>query len=547
MSSSPFGFEPETNSFIAFNDGPEPQRLLVGYGFAGRDMIIGDEGRVAWEAAQNKLLRGGNDGTYASIEKSGNVIRIETDYAGHMPIFYYHDGRVAAASNSIVRLVEHLRCVDVDVRPNPAEVLARGADFFPLHQLATFETAVAGVSLLPTGCALRIEAGHCIVEPLRRRARTEYHDDLRAFICTWASRIATLLDSGRFFISVDLSGGLDSRTVFSLFHLVMRDAPPQWMERVKIYSHGFLSPCDPQIAEEVLQASEQALPHGYRWQRSFSVFPTWGLAPVPIGDPVRVWWFKCGGLYSPNYLTSVQPDPAIVLFGGGGGGGFRNFYGKFFPTPALFAASCERRIGPSDHASWLSEHILSTFNRLRRREGDEVEPMILHYREFRGRLHGGLRSRSRISLMPIASELLEVATRSLSVDAIGEGQIFHDIIGNCAAPLVGVRFDQESKSLTPAIAARFVACGGERIRPEAGVVYGESSTRGKDAMRVDGLRQLAEVVETVARHPYVRELWGASAIQEAIDMSASAAAAGRFVHPNPASLVAGILTAGMFD
>lgn len=237
----------------------------------------------------------------------------------------------------------------------------------------------------------------------------------------------------------------------------------------------------------------------------------------------------------------------MVLFGGGGSEGFREFYGKSFPTPALFAASCQRRIGLPDHADWLRQQIMSAFAALKSDDGEEVNPMILHYREFRGRLHGGLRSRSRISLMPITSGLLEIASRSLSAEALNQGQIFHDIIGNCSPPLVGVRFDRDNKAPAPAVRARFVDCGAGSIRPQPGTVYGATLTEAPNTAKVDGLRQLADAVEAAGKRPYVREVWSAETIQQAIDMSAQAASVGRFRHPNPASLVAGVLMAGMFD
>ena len=542
----PFGYDPETTSFVVFGNTIANRKLLVGYGFAGRDMVIGEEGRNSWEAATGRAFAGGEDGTYSIIAQTGSTIRIETDHAGHMPVFYYQDGQVAAASNSIIRLAEHLRATGVQVRPNPAEVVARGTDFFPLHQLATFETAVAGVFMLPAGCELEIQGGQCIVKRLPRREPKSYIEDLKAFISIWRDRIATLLDSGLFRVSVDLSGGLDSRMVFSLFHMVMRDAPLEWIERISIYSHGFLSTLDPKIAEEVLQVSENDLPHGLRWQRSFSAFPSSGLCPLPMRDPLRLWWVRCGGIYSPNYLSSVQADPGMVLFGGGGGEGFRDFYGKFFPTQQLFAAACTRRIGLSDQAEWLREGILSSLSTLHDVAGEGSNPMALHYREFRGRLHGGLRSRSRISLMPIASGLLETATRSLSSDAMDQGQVFHDVIGNCAPLIVGVRFDQDKKTATHDIRSRYVNCGLGALEVQPGMVYGRPVTTTSNFVKVDGLRQLADAVESAGQMSYVQEIWGAEAIQQATAMSAKAALEGRFPHPNPASLVSGILMAGTF-
>lgn len=543
----PFGYDPETTSFVAFEEGTVDRNLFVGYGFAGRDMLISEDGRASWEATTGGSFAGGEDGTYAIVSQTGATIRVEVDHCGHMPVFYYSDGRVAAASNSIVRLIRHLRSVGVHVRPNPAEVAARGTDFFPLHQLATFETSVVGVKILPVGFALMIRAGHCSLERLPPPVMASYYDDLKTCIATWADRIATLLDSGKFRLSFDLSGGRDSRTVFALLHLVMQVAPPEWMERVSIHSHGFLSPLDPEIAEEVLCKSESALPHGYQWSRSFTVSPYWGQSSRPIRDPFWVWWTLCGGIYSPNYLASNWSDPDIVLFGGGGGASYRSFYSNYFPTPKMFAASCSQRIGLPDHTGWLREQILSTFEALKPGEGKEANPMILHYREFRGRLHGGRRSRNCISLMPVSSRLLERATLSLMPTAMDEGQIFHDIIGNCAPPLRGVRFDADKKAPTPEVNARFVDCGVGSYLPQPGTVHGTPVTKAANAVNVDGLRQLADAVEAAGKLPYVREIWSAEAILRAIDMSAKAASAGRFPHPNPASLVAGILMAGMFD
>jgi hypothetical protein len=542
-----FDFDAETNSFVAFDNGSIERKLMVGYGFAGRDFVIGDEGRHAWEKAQGRGFAGGNDGTYAVVSQSGRHIRIETDHAGHLPIFYYQDGRVAAASNSIIRLVEHFRRVGVDMRPNSAEVVARGTDFFPLHQLATYETAVAGVSLLPKGCSLRIEGGHCIVERLPRRTPTDYHDDLKTCITTWTDRIATLLESDTLQLSVDLSGGLDSRTVFSLFHNVMRDAPPGWMERISVYSHGFLSPSDPQIAEEVLRVSEAELRNGHRWRRFFSSVPNTGTSTDPIRDPLRKWWASCGGIYSPNYMVSMPPDPGMVFFGGGGGEGYRNFYSNYFTSPDHLAAMCQRRAALPDQTEWLREGIMSAFRALESTDDGKIHPMNLYYREFRGRLHGGLRSRSRCSFMPIASDLLAVAAESLAPETMNEGQIFHDIIHNCAAPLIDVRFDQDKKAPTPSIRDRLASCGTQSIKPVAGTVFGTPVRGTPGESKINGFRQLAEAVEAAAQRPYVREIWDQSAIQQAIDMTRDAAKAGRFSHPNPPSLISGILMAAMFD
>lgn len=51
MAEQPFGYDPETTSFVAFGNTTANRKLLVGYGFVGRDMVIGEEGRASWEAA----------------------------------------------------------------------------------------------------------------------------------------------------------------------------------------------------------------------------------------------------------------------------------------------------------------------------------------------------------------------------------------------------------------------------------------------------------------------------------------------------------------
>lgn len=149
--------------------------------------------------------------------------------------------------------------------------------------------------------------------------------------------------------------------VFSLLHLVMREEATEWIERVSIYSHGFMNSVDLEIAEEVLCASESALPHAQHWRRFFSIFPGSGLAELPLRDPLHLWWSRCGGIYSPNYLTSVQPAPSLICLGGGGGGGVRSFYSKYFQIPELFAASCERRIHLQEYSEWLHDQIIEAF------------------------------------------------------------------------------------------------------------------------------------------------------------------------------------------
>lgn len=67
MTEQPFEYDPETNSFVAHSNETEECSLLVGYGFDGCDILIGEEGQASWEVLTGRAFRGGEDGTYAIV------------------------------------------------------------------------------------------------------------------------------------------------------------------------------------------------------------------------------------------------------------------------------------------------------------------------------------------------------------------------------------------------------------------------------------------------------------------------------------------------
>ena len=104
------------------------------------------------------------------------------------------------------------------------------------------------------------------------------------------------------------------------------------------------------------------------------------------------------------------------------------------------------------------------------------------------------------------------------------------------------------KTPTPEVRSRFVDCEAGTIGIHPGIVYGKTvSTPQSNATKFEGLHQLADAVEAAAKLPYVRKIWETEAIQTAINMVVQAESTGRFKHPNPASLISGILMASMFD
>lgn len=64
----------------------------------GRPSVVGDRNK--------RYFRGGEDDTNFIGWRTGSTIRIATDHAGNMPVFFDQDDRIEAASNSVSGLDE---------------------------------------------------------------------------------------------------------------------------------------------------------------------------------------------------------------------------------------------------------------------------------------------------------------------------------------------------------------------------------------------------------------------------------------------------------
>lgn len=247
----------------------------------------------------------------------------------------------------------------------------------------------------------------------------------------------------------------------------------------------------------------------------------------------------------PPYFPVEGPSPAVFSLSGAGGEGNRPFYptvpvqrflkdrAKYIPDPANFEV--------------LKGDILDNLDALSIGLDSGVDPLIVHYRHFRDRCHGGRSSQFHNIGSPLASALLRRAYALCPKEKSDRAQVLIDILLNGDADLALMPYDTEAKMPTAeAIADAFDGAAAIRAAPLDGRVFAGTPEPGTKASR-SKLKMLARLkAEAIAHAPRVEEaeLLPASYIAAALDAAEDAERKGDYEHPVKAVPVAHVILAG---
>lgn len=418
-----------------------PELMFHGYCFVDADYIYGQQGAQNWELEKGVPIRPGDDGCYAVARKRGRNITIGSDAAGNKKIFYYWQDGVWAVSNSLYILAKHLQAHRVRLHPNTAQILFAGYGRGPysfLNQLISFETPFRGIKLLPVGWELMIGVDGADLAPLPSAAESQqsYGAGLEYFIRLWIRRMKTLIACDQAVIACDLTGGQDSRAVFSLLNQARAEAGG-YQAAIKIscgYSPGG-STADIDVARAICESAGFEL--NGRVPRSPRLFNP--------AESYQSWKQLCLGSYWPVYFPNARPWPWRVALGGGGGENYRAFY-----TPAglkQYLDKVSTRIENAWYSNALSRELEACFEQLERAVTQNSSVLIEHYRNFRNRFHSGRTSQYSVLFSPLMSTWLDLACRA----ADGQGKIReeivnYDVIYNSSRTLLKIPFDHPKKN-----------------------------------------------------------------------------------------------------
>lgn len=512
-------------TFLVTHKTPPQDRFFQGYCFHGADYVYGEDGVKKFEASTGRKVTGGLDGCYALVRRDGDSIVFTNDYAGYKVLFYYHDGSTWAVSNSLAQIVDFLRVSQIKVTPNYAQLSSILSAGSASSQLFSFQTVVQNVRLVPRATNLVITREKARLDRWPAVAKKEYATSLGRHLDLWAGRFETLILDDRIGLTTDVTGGVDSRTNFGLLALAKKrlggggDSP-----RLNCGS-------TPENTEDL----DVALKLGERFgleindQRRFTRY---NLTPEESYQTFRD--LNTGASY--NLYTPVEgPHPYKISIGGGGGEIHRKFYEGHIKSKDInrFVLSYSSRL----KYPWLAgEFAKNCREALDYAALPGMDPLRVHYREFRHRFHVGRAPRYGVSFTPLDSASADLTQSQAGQSRLDDGQFNYDVLVSLNPELIEIPFDKPSKAPSASVRSRLTRV---EVSPDArpGQVWATApDDRTVARPAVQRYEKLQWAVETAAVNPFVVDFWGPEVVDSAsglLDRLVSGAGIGNAVNGKP--------------
>lgn len=425
-----------TNSVVLASSHTTLKNQFVGCCFEGPDFIIGQRGYEEFRRLRGKSIGPGEDGSYVIATKTSDGAVMGTDFSGYSRLFLYRSGGRWAVGTSFIDLVEWCAAKDWPISINKAHLAHYLMKPTIGKQIASLQTAVDEITLIPAALEVVVSNGSVSTRPTARMARIissgeDYATVMRRYLATQAARFSTLFRSDMA-VSSDLTGGQDSRTVFAL--ILAASKGTRHLAKVDFYSHQSWKD-DLRVAQEISSTFGASLNRRNALRKT-----------GPNAASYDLWRSHCLGVYMPVYFASPQ-DEKLIRVSGAGGEGHRGFYAQSSLDDMLLEA---RGAVPDGLLDTLKADIKNDIAYLSQFGERSIDPLIIHYRHFRDRFHGGRSSLYGTSISPLASADLRHASMLCSPEHRTSGQIIADIILSVSRDLASIPYDKPAKDITQA-------------------------------------------------------------------------------------------------
>lgn len=423
----------QRTSFLASSEEPTPD-AFYGYFFHESDYVFGNSGF-------QQFLNGGVDlthsprldGCYVRIVRDDQGLSFYTDHSGYKALYYFSDGPTWAVSDSFARLVRHLRKLNVRITPNYCHLSSINSTNSTNNQLFSWNTPVRGVKVLPRGHSLHVHNDKIAIAADPKPPSHRYAPALAKHLDLWISRIETILSNTELQLTVDLTGGVDSRTNFAL--------------AIAAYSRSNASGSRPRITCQGTPG--KSLDHNVATdlcsEYGFSLNEGNRVAPVRLtpAQGFHAWEDMSLGVYYPLVIPTTHSSPNRIHLNGGGGEVHRDFY---LPSSVegFFAGHASRSLYP-----WLGNEAAQDGYLSASTVANTYEEPIMraHYREFRHRYHVGRLPRQSVSFTPLDSATAELAHSDEERNPTG-AQFNFDVLASLEHQLLLADFDRKDKAPT---------------------------------------------------------------------------------------------------
>jgi len=498
---------PFESSFLASNASPPEDGFFQGYCFVGTDLVFGTEGAQLFQAATGNTVPAGQDGCYVTVKRDGNSYIFDVDYSGFTVLYYYHDGTTWIVSNSFSRVVDFLRENGLRVRPNYAHIAAANGRRMALGQLFSLETMAHGVQVAPRTHSLIVSPNG--IDFVRRFTPSEnsgrYDESLSEYLETWISRFETLMESPKADFTVDLTGGVDSRTNFAILRAAMKrlgtDTTPP---RLRCAS-GPGNREDFDVAKRIARHYGLELNDRREMQRIH----------LNAKESFQVYRDQSLGVYFPFYRPTQAPTPRNITIGGGGGGIHRNTYEQIMksPDPDVFFKQNARHLKrPEFEEQFIcdGQRFLSTTCL------PDEDPLRVLLREGRVRYHSGRTPRSEVAFTPLHSISADRVQELAGAERSRSGQLNYDIMHSVDPALMEMPYDDISKAPTQAIRNSLVSAT-LRSEPGPGRVWAPDLGPTPPTTEYEN-SAFKNALDAALANPFVRKFWGTGLTREAKEL-----------------------------
>lgn len=476
---------------------PYPDVRFEGYGFFGLDYVAQEEGAASYQATTGNEIPPGEDGCYVVANRTEDGWIVGTDYWGMARLFTYEASGNWAVASSLRILVNHLKANGITLEPDIPTLKGLAIRHSLTNQIASRQTVIQGIELVPSYMALRLDAQGIHQYKIERPLLDRYEEALSEYIGLWTGRLKTILHDEESLLAADLSGGVDSRVVFSF--LLSAGATDLGDERFRLVSNT-------KTADDFAPASNIAQTYGLELNGP----PLQRRTSLNSGRALESWRNTSLGLYLPVYFVEQEFDPWSFQAHGAGGGNFRSPYepGR---GPIENLGRFKKYFDPKTFATWRgrAEADLERFAI----DTPSIPPHIMHFRQFRSRMHFGHRSHRRPMFTPLNAAALD------DVYSLAEGkpnrQVYFDVMESLAPGLMSLPYDSEKKS-----PGHDVHEAATRIAPrpegKSGSIFAPLPEIGRDSNSPSAMTMWMEKSQSILEQKDVRDLMGEEALTEAL-------------------------------
>lgn len=525
-----------------------PDRLFQGYCFDRENLIFGQSGADSYFNKTGKEISFGEDGCYVLAKKIEGGYLIGSDSAGYKKILYFKCKKSGSwvVSNSLNLMVEHLAINSIIVTPNISSLLMMSIGLSVFQQPVTYSTIANEIKILPNNTLLTI--GNNIFDVNKNDSIVDkndsYRDMLISFSSIWISRFFTILSHKGMLVEQGLTGGLDSRAVFSLSNLAF-----YYNKQVLDADYRLITGLT-RGDDTDLRVAQKITKH-YGYQLNDKSDSNYKEQPLDSREKYLDWKNICLGLYHPIYFPKTKIDYKKISIGGGGGENYRPFYGK---NPKLnsyrdFVENIGNKIKELELRLDLTVDLYETLLKMQEVDigGNEVDPLILHYKHFRTRFHSGLFPQYRVSFTPLSSKYLANIAVKKNTSKVETSQILYDLI-NLTDELISFDFDTINKKPNKDNLEYLTFINNELDIKKGSVFVGETITEKSNQSKSikPVLQYLKEDFDKACTTDLVKKLWDNKFISKATSNLNEAIRKGKFNHAADGIPVSTIIATGMF-